>query len=174
LEAAVIDATLEKSPEDPLEIREVSESGLGDVETQIHWRWMRENESRPELFSYLEVVFPTIEKESLIGTSDWEFKIGTGVIRGFRWGTMTFRGAVEYSAEESKAVVGEIAIEHLRRLSTNWRSYFAVEGAQDEIELITEAQWHISRRIFVKLNNAFGLTSKATDWAPEVGIVFSF
>ena len=28
--------------------------------------------------------------------------------------------------------------------------------------------------MFVKINNGLGLTSKATDWAPEVGIVFSF
>jgi hypothetical protein len=48
-----------------------------------------------------------------------------------------------------------------------------VEGTQDELELITEAQWHITDRIFVKLNNALGITSKATDWAPEIGIMFS-
>jgi hypothetical protein len=29
-------------------------------------------------------------------------------------------------------------------------------------------------RMTVTLNNAFGVTSKATDWAPEIGIVFSF
>jgi len=45
---------------------------------------------------------------------------------------------------------------------------------QDEIELITEAQWHVSDRVFLKLNNAFGITPKATDWAPEIGIMFSF
>jgi hypothetical protein len=25
----------------------------------------------------------------------------------------------------------------------------------------------------VKLNNAFGLTSKATDWAPEIGVMIT-
>jgi len=45
-------------------------------------------------------------------------------------------------------------------------------SAQDEAELITEAQWHIVRdKVIVKLNNAFGITSKATDWAPEIGIM---
>ena len=75
---------------------------------------------------------------------------------------------------ESKLDIGEVAIEYLKRLSPHWRVYIGVEGTQDEIELITEFQWHISKKVFVKLNNAFGLTSKATDWAPEVGIMFRF
>ena len=48
------------------------------------------------------------------------------------------------------------------------------EGTQDEIELSTEAQLHLNRNMFCKSNNAFGISSKATDWAPEVGIAFSF
>jgi hypothetical protein len=39
--------------------------------------------------------------------------------------------------------------------------------------MITEAQWHLTDSILIKSNNAFGLTSKATDWAPEIGTVFS-
>jgi len=68
---------------------------------------------------------------------------------------------------------GEFAVEYLKRVSPAWRVYLGVEGTQDELELITEAQWHITRSVFLKLNNAFGITSKATDWAPEVGIMFS-
>jgi len=30
------------------------------------------------------------------------------------------------------------------------------------------------RHVFLKLNSGVRLTSKATDWAPEVGLVFSF
>ena len=41
------------------------------------------------------------------------------------------------------------------------------------MSLLTEAQWHCSRTIFIRFNSGFGLTSKATDWAPEVGVVFS-
>jgi hypothetical protein len=29
-------------------------------------------------------------------------------------------------------------------------------------------------RLFVKLNSAFGISSKAAGWAPEVGVVFRF
>jgi hypothetical protein len=87
---------------------------------------------------------------------------------------MTLRVAGEYSLEEEKADLGEYALEYLNRLSPRWRLYLGVEGSQDEIALVPEAQWHIrTDRIVVKLNSAVGLTSKATDWAPEVGIVFA-
>lgn len=172
-EIAVIDATLHKSPKDPTDLPEkISESGLGDVQTQVNWSWMRETEKRPELFSYLEVVYPSTDEFSLIGTTDWEFKVGTGVIRGFGWGTTTFRVAAEYDRSENKTEVGEMAVEYLKRLSQSWRAYVGVEGSQDEWELITEAQWHFFDNAFVKLNSAYGITSKATDWAPEIGIMF--
>jgi hypothetical protein len=174
-EAAVIDATLETASEDPTEYDddEITESGVGDVQTQIDVCWLRETEGRPALFSYFEVVYPLQKDKVLIGTSDWELKFGTGAIRGFRWGTMTVRAAFEYTREEGKYELGEIAVEYLRRLSQTWRIYVGIEGSQDEVELITEAQWHLSRRVFIKLNNAVGITSKATDWAPEIGVMIS-
>jgi hypothetical protein len=175
LEAAVISATLEKSASDPSATPDkIKESGLGDVEGQLRLRWMRENERRPELFSYFEAVAPVQKDKVLIGTPDWEFKAGIGVIKGFSFGTMTIRAAGEYSMEESQADFGEYAVEYLKRLSPAWRIYLGVEGTQDEVELITEAQWHITDSIFLKLNNAFGITSKATDWSPEIGVMFSF
>lgn len=173
LEVAAIEATLYKADDDPSTLADkVIESGLGDVQMQLDWRWFKESERRPELFSYGEVVFPHHKEKGLIGTADWELKVGSGLIRGFTWGTVTVRGAIEYTAEENKLEMGEAAIEYLKRLSPHWRIYLGVEGAQDEVEFITEAQWHLSDRVFVKLNNAFGVTSKATDWAPEVGIMF--
>ncbi len=172
LEVAVIKATQYKSSEDTTGMPEkLSESGLGDTQTQINWSWLRESKGRPELFSYLEVVYPLQKDKVLIGTSDWEFKLGTGVIRGFSFGQLTFRTAVEYDRSEDKFEAGEIAIEYLKRVSPSWRVYLGVEGAEDEWELIPEAQWGLSDRMFVKLNSAVGLTSKATDWAPEVGVM---
>jgi hypothetical protein len=174
LEAALISASLEKSGTDPSNTpARIEESGLGDVEAQLRLRWNEEGQSAPEIFSYFEAVAPLQKKKLLIGTQHWELKLGSGLVKGFSWGTMTFRAAVEYSVGESKFDVGEYAIEYLKRLSPAWRIYLGVEGTQDELELITEAQWHITDRIFVKLNNALGITSKATDWAPEIGIMFS-
>ena len=174
IEAAVIDARLHRDPGDVSGTPdEIHESGVGDVEGEIRVRWLHENERRPEAFSFLEVTAPVQKKKLLIATPDWEFKLGTGLTRGFGWGTMTLRGAVAYSKEESKLEAGEYAIEYLKRLSDSWRIYAGIEGEQDEVELITEAQLHFSRSVFLKLNNAFGLTPKATDWSPEIGLMFT-
>jgi hypothetical protein len=179
LEAAVITAELEKSPSDPSAMpAKFKESGLGDVEGQLRWRFQEEDPGgRPELFTYFETVLPLQKTKKLIGTTSWEFKLGVGATRGYRWGTMTARLAIENGEDEGKRKfeAGEYAIEYLRRLSPTWRVFAAIEGSQlDEVELITEAQWHFHRRAFLKLNTGWGLTPNATDFAPEVGIMFSF
>ncbi len=170
-EMAGISATLDKSPLDTSTLpARVEESGLGDVEAQLRWRWRRETDTRPELFSYFETVFPTAETGSLIGTSEWEFKLGFGVIRGMRWGTLTARAAIATSGGAVEP--GEYAVEYLKRLSNRFRVFGSIEGSQDEVELITEAHVFLGQNVFLKLNNAFGLSSKATDWAPEIGVMF--
>lgn len=175
VEAAVIKATLEKAADDPSAMPEkIEESGTGDLEGQLRFRLLRESGQRPEVFGFLEAVSPQQKDKVLIGTPDWEFKVGTGVIKGFSFGTMTLRAAVDYSVEESKAELGEYAIEYLRRLSPAWRIFLGIEGSQDEASLITEAQWILTETIFIKLNSGFGITSKAIDWAPEIGVMFSF
>jgi len=173
-EAAVIRATLEKSPEDASAMPATLEaSGLGDIDAHLLWRWRRETEDRPELYSFVKVAFPRRGADPLIGTPDWELGLGTGLIRGFGWGTVTVRAAIEYApGSSSEFDIGEYAVEYLKRLSPKWRLYAAVEGAQDEVSLITEVQWHLSSHVTLKLNSGFGLTSKATDWEPEVGILF--
>ena len=65
-------------------------------------------------------------------------------------------------------------MEYLRRLSNRVRAFGSVEGSEDEVELITEAQVFLAPNVFLKLNNAFGITSKATDWAPEIGLMIAF
>jgi hypothetical protein len=175
LEAANITARLHKAPDDPSPMPPmIRESGLGDVEAQVRWRWNDETERRPELFSYFETVFPLERSRRLIGTQGWEFKLGSGALRAYRWGTLMLRVAAEYDGEDDSFALGEYAIEYLKRLSTRFRVLTALEGDQDEVEQITEAQWFIRRNLYLKLNNSFGLTSKATDWAPELGVMISF
>jgi hypothetical protein len=176
LEAAVISASLDKAPTDPSALpARLSESGVGDIEGQLRWRWKRETATGPEAFSYFEAVAPRNGDKPLIGTPDWELKLGTGVSRGFGWGTLTARAAVEYAAGSSSHFdLGEYAVEYLERLSPRWRVYAGIEGTQDEVSFVGEAQWFVSRNIFVKLNSGLGLTSKAADWAPEIGVVFAF
>lgn len=174
MEAAVIRARLRKSPDDPSAMPAViEESGLGDVEGQLRFRWNRETDRAPEVFSYFETVFPLQKNRQLIGTQDWEFKVGTGFVRGFSWGTATVRAAMEYDAADANLALGEVAVEYLRRVNSKLRIYAGVEGTQDEIEGITELQLFLRPNLVLKINNAFGLTSKATDWAPEFGLVFS-
>ncbi len=178
LEIAFMQASLEKSDDDTSSMPDkVEASGLGDVEGQVRYRWRKENEKHPEVFSYFETVFPTVDKESdevLIGTSDWEFKLGVGIIKGFSWGTITLRAAVEHDMAEDETGLGETAVEYLKRINPKWRVFLAIEGADEEWEGIAELQWHFRPNMFLKLNNAVGLTPKADDWAPEVGIMFSF
>ena len=175
IEAAVISATLEKSPGDPSATPDkIEESGTGDVEGQIRYRWRAEDAERPEIVSFFVAVTPQQKDKVLIGTPDWELKLGTGFVRGFPWGTMTVRAAVEYDAAESKAELGEYALEYLKKISPAFRAYLGVEGSQDEVEFIPEAQLRLAKFVTLKLNSAVGITSKATDWAPEVGLMFSF
>lgn len=172
-EVARITATLDKSSLDTsLMPARLEESGLGDVEGQLRWRWNKESDARPEYFSYFEIVSPSQKSKPLIGTPGFEYKFGTGVIRGLSWGTITFRAAVGYA--EGAFEPGEYAFEYLKRVSKRLRLYAGIEGTQDEVELITEAQVFLRPNIVLKLNNGFGVTPKATDWAPEVGLAISF
>jgi hypothetical protein len=176
LEAAVISARLEKSPQDPSAMPAVvKESGLGDVEAQIRWRFRREAPGRPELFTYFETVFPFQKRKKLIATPNYELKLGVGAIRGGPSGTWTLRAAAEYNAEERKFEPGEYAIEYLKRLTPAWRAVAVIEIDQlDEVALITEVQWRFRPRALLKVNNGLGLTPNATDFAPELGIMFWF
>lgn len=174
-EASIISAELVKSNQDDSDMPdEISESGLGDVEGQVRYVWKKESARKPEIFSFFEYALPLQKDKKIIGTSDWEFKLGVGFIKGYRWGTMTVRTAVEYDGEENKVDFGEYALEYLKRVSRFFRFAVIIEGSQDELELITDMQFHVSDHVFIRINNAFGITSKATDYAPELGIVFHF
>ena len=168
-------ARLRKDPADPSAMPAVlRESGFGDTQVETRWRWARETFSRPEVFSYLEVDFPFQRNRTIIGTQTWAYKLGTGAIKGFSFGTLTLRAAGEYDEAEKKVVFGEYALEYLKRLSTNWRVYSGIEGDQDEVELIIEGQRRLGARATLKLNSGFGLSSKAPDFAPEIGVMFRF
>lgn len=176
LEAAVWSkATLDKAPEDPSGVpARIEESGLGDVESQLRWRWSEETATRPEYFSFFEVVFPFQKDKLILGTPDWEFAGGFGAIKGFSWGTLLGKVGFKYENEEGKVEPGEYALEYLHWVSPHWRLVGTIEGEDDELSLIGEAQWHLSKRAFVKLNCGFGITEKAPDIAPEIGVLFSF
>jgi hypothetical protein len=174
-EAAVISATFDKDPTDATGTpARIEESGLGDVEGQITYRWIKESERRPEVFSFFEAVSPQNKTKALIGTPDWELKLGSGVSRGYGFGTLTARAAVEYvSVSSTPWDLGEWAVEYFRRVPSGWGFYGGLEGqAVDELSLVTEVQRRLGHYTTLKLNTSVGLTANATDLAPEVGIMF--
>src|SRR4030095_3666497 len=152
---------------------ELSESGFGDTQVQFDLRLLKEKKSSPEFNDYIEINFPFQKNRKLMGTQDWEFKTGLGAIKGFTFGTFTVRAALEYQAEAVEIKLGEYAFEYLKRISRLVRIYAGIEGVDDEVELITELQLHFNPHLYLKLNNGLGLTSKAPDWAPEIGIAIS-
>ncbi|MGH7730335.1 MAG: hypothetical protein ACRENJ_03705 [Candidatus Eiseniibacteriota bacterium] len=176
MEAAVISATFEKDPADTYGTpARIEESGVGDIEGQLTYRWLKENEKQPELFSFVEAVVPHAKTKPLIGTEDWELKLGTGAYRGFAFGTLVVSAVAEYiKASETPWDFGEWQLGYVRGISPAWRVYAGVEGqGTDEASLITEAQRKLTRAATLKINLGVGLTSNSTDLAPEVGILFS-
>ena len=176
-ELAGASASLRKSPADtsamPAEIRE---SGLTSFETQFRWRYAQETERRPEVWSYLDIVYPINKRGRIVGSDGFDIELGLGLTRGYRWGTMTLRGSAIYEgASDTKFDIGEFGVEYLKRLSPHWRVFLALQGAGAlrEASVITELQWHLSPRVILRFNQEIGLTSLSTDWEPQLGVLFT-
>lgn len=152
----------------------IRESGLGDTETNIRWRFQRETEARPETTFFFKTVFPLQKDKKLLGTQDWEFSPGAVLTKGLSFGTLAFRFSANYKGGDRKLEVGEYGIDYLKRLSQNWRVVLSVEGQQDELQLIGEVQYSLGRNAVLKVNTGLGLTKKAPDFAPEIGVLFRF
>lgn len=177
-EASRIRATFDKSPRDSSTLpAHVVESGLADFEGHVRLRLLRETDGRPEVFGFVEVTAPSHRHSILIGDQNWDFRPGLGVVRGFSWGTMTFRTNVEYNRDDRSLDLGETSLEYLRRISSSVRLNLAIEGgetgAPDEWELVTGVRWRLGKSLFVKADNVVGLFSKATDWSPQIGITLA-
>lgn len=168
-------ATQEKASDDPSAMpAKLKESGFGDTQAELRWRAVRETARRPEVFGAFEVTFPFQKNRKLIGTQDWEFVPAAGLIKGTRFGTFTARASMSWVPADQEFVFGEWGIEYLKRVTPVFRWTVAVEAEQDEASAIGEAQFWLTPRAMLKLNEGVGITSKAPDTAPEVGIVFSF
>ena len=104
----------------------------------------------------------------------WELSPGEGIVKGSRWGALTARATAGYTPEDGTFELGETGLEYLKRMSPRWRAVLSVEGEQDEWALIAEAQLTLAPAPALKLNNGFGITNKAPDMAPELGLPYSF
>jgi hypothetical protein len=177
LEAAYVTARLEKSPADSFATPAVTrQSGVADLEAQVRARLLRETSGRPELFGFVELAARSQRSRVLIGELDWDAKPGIGLVRGFGFGTVTVRIAAEWNHVEHKPDLGEFALEYLKRVGTAAHLYLAVEGGEggalDEWDFITGVRWRIAPSVDLKLDDALGISSKATDWAPQAGVMF--
>jgi hypothetical protein len=89
--------------------------------------------------------------------------------------TVTVRIAAEWNHAEHKPDLGEFAVEYLKRVAPAGRLCLALEGGEggalDEWDLITGVRWRVVRSVDLKLDNALGLSSKVTDWAPQGGVM---
>ena len=179
LEGSVLSATLDRSPSDPSgTTRRISESGLSDIEGHVRMRLARENGTRPELFAFLEVQAPSQRNKLIIGDDAWDLKPGIGAVRAFPWGTMSIRTTVEYNRDDTHWDLGESSIEYLRRLSPAWRVYAGIEGGEtggpDEWELNLGVHWSVTRLLTVRVDNGVGISAKANDWSPQIGVLFTW
>lgn len=152
----------------------LKESGFAGAEAQLRWLWREETPERRAMYSYFEVEFPFQDTKVLIGAQDVEYAVGTGFIRHYAWGTLNGRVSVAYDGEEHKLELGEYALEYLKRVNERWRLVATMEGEDDEISLIGEGQLTLRPGMILKLNSGFGLTKKAADFAPEIGVLFTF
>ncbi len=178
LEVAHVSATLEKNPADPVTPARIKESAITDFEAQVRALLRKESPRGPEVFAYGDVTFPSNKNKLLIGDKDWDLRPGVGVTKGFSWGTVTAKIGGEWNREESHPILGELALEYLKRISPQARLFLAIEGgeagAPDEFDLVTGLQYRIGNRILLKFDNSIGIQSKSPDWVPQFGVMFSF
>jgi|SRR5262245_35205393 len=176
MEAAYLSASFEKDPADTYGTpQKVSDSGIGDIEGQITYRFLTETEKRPELYTFMEAVVPHDKTNPILGTEDWELKFGAGGFRGYGFGTVWASVSAEYiTASSTPWDLGEWELGWIRRVNPQWRFYAGIEGqATDEVALITEAQRKLAPYATLKMNLGIGITSNSTDFAPEVGVMFA-
>jgi hypothetical protein len=168
-------ATLRKSSLDtsPVPPR-ISESGFAGAEAQLRWMWREETPERGGLYSFFEAELPFQDRKVLIGAQDVELAFGTGFIRRYGWGTLNGRASLAYDGAEHKLELGEYALEYLKRVNDRWRVVATLEGEDDEVSLIGEGQLTLRPGMILKLNSGFGVTPKAADFAPEIGVLFAF
>ncbi len=178
-QAAYLSETLEKSPRDTFPTPDrIHESGLADIEGQVRVRGLRESQYCPELFGFVEITFPSQKDKLLIGEPEMDFRPGIGIIKGFSWGTVTLRTGYEWNKDDHHHDIGETSLEYLKRLSESWVVHVVLEGGEtgaiDEWEMNTGFTWQVSDFARLKFNHMMGFSSKSTDWAPQLGVLFSF
>lgn len=151
------------------------ESGLGDTEINLRWRYAKETARLPDTTFFLKTVFPLQKNKKLLGSREWEFEPGVVLTKGYSFGTLAARGAISYSSGDRRFDFAEWGIDYVKRLDSKWRIALSLEGHQsDEVSVIGELQYALARNALLKLNLGIGITEKAANVAPEIGILLRF
>ena len=157
--------------------RTFREAGPGTFEMQVRYRAIKESETFPEVVAFVQSDFPFQKGKELTGTQEWELAYGLAMIKGFRWGTLSARAALQHEPESDYADLGEWAVEYLKRFGSDGRHRVVatMEAQKDtEFSAIFEYQWFFHKNAMLKLNSGFGLNREAADFAPEIGVTFRF
>ena len=164
-----------RAPEDRASPEQLRESGVGDTEINLRWRYAKESARSPDTTFFLKTVFPLQKDKKLLGSRDWEFESGVVLTKAYSFGTLAVRGALGWSGDDRKLDLTEWGIDYVKRLGSKWRLALSLEGRQtDEVSLIGELQYAIAKNALLKLNLGVGITEKAANVAPEIGILFRF
>jgi len=165
-----------KAPNDNTSVpNRIRETGLGDTETNILWRPLKETATRPEATFFFTTVYPLQRSEKLLGTQHWELEPGVVLTKGFSFGTLASSLSLAYDTGGHKLDFSGWSLDYLKRLNSKWRVALSLEGVQkDEVSIIGELQYTLGRNAVLKLNSGFGVTEKAPNFAPEIGVMFNF
>ena len=101
---------------------------FGGLQGQLRWRFARETATSPEMYTWVEIDHPLADEKRFVGSAGWEGALGVGIVKGFSWGTITPRISLGYESTDKSFVVGEWAVEYLKRLSEGIRLVATVEG----------------------------------------------
>jgi len=178
VETSDIHARFQKAPDDTSGTPAIiNQTGLSDFQGQIRMRLGRERGRRPEFFAGIEILPPLHPHQALIGDGQWDVKGEIGATRTYGWGAMTLRTTIEYNRGDTHWDLGESSLEFLRPVSRNWRVFAAIEGgeggAPDDWTLVTAAGWRVANGVTLKFANAVGIFSKAVDWEPQFGLLWT-
>jgi hypothetical protein len=178
-EGAYVHETFRKAPEDSFATpARLTEKGVADLEAQVRIRALRERPGRPEILTFFELTARTHPENFLIGDPDWDIRPGVALSKGFGFGSLTGRVNAEYNHAEKHFDLGEVAVGYQRGLTAKWRLYLGIEGGEggsmDEWELLPALRWAPLPGLQLRLESSIGISSKAPDWSPQVGVVFAF
>ena len=153
----------------------IQESGLGDTEVNLRWRLQKETARSADVTVFAKTVFPLQKSKKLLGTQSWEFETGAVITKGYAFGTLAARAAIGVTSDEHKLDLTEWGIDYVKALAPRWRLALSIEGAQaDEVSAIGELQYSVRKNMILKMNLGVGLTEKAPNIAPEIGLLFRF